>query len=148
MSANVIIVIRKQIRNYRITLKKHGDVRRVCNVFFFHFSELHLCLFCVEKKGWSDTFATSSSYNEHYWKIHQGIIQKNEKRRNEERDKRKCAIKVCNIEDSSVIIIIGVGTLFSFILFAQNDNVYTYYSVISSIETREATSALISIRSS
>ena len=110
MSANDNIVIRKQIRNYRITLKKHGDVRRVM-FFFFHFSELHLCLFCVEKKGWSDTFATSSSYNEHYWKIHQGIIQKNEKRRNEERDKRKCAIKVCNIEDSSVIIMIGVGTL-------------------------------------
>ena len=114
MSANFNIVIRKQIRNYQITLKKRGDDRRVCNVFlFFHFSELHLCLFCVEKKGWSDTFATSSSYNEHYWKIHQGIIQKNEKRRNEERDKRKCAIKVCNIEDSSVIIMIGVGTLIS-----------------------------------
>jgi hypothetical protein len=30
-------------------------------------SELHLCLFCVEKKGWSDDFASNASYNEHYW---------------------------------------------------------------------------------
>ena len=28
--------------------------------------KVNLCLFCIEKKGWSDTFATQSSYNEHY----------------------------------------------------------------------------------
>ncbi len=60
------------------------------------FSELHLCLFCVEKKGWSDTFATGSSYNEHYWNVHQGIIQKKEKKRNEEKDKKKGAVQVCS----------------------------------------------------
>ena len=28
--------------------------------------KVNLCLFCIEKKGWSDTFATQSSYNQHY----------------------------------------------------------------------------------
>ena len=36
---------------------------------------MNLCLFCVEKKGWSDTFATQSSYNQHYKENHEGIIE-------------------------------------------------------------------------
>ena len=37
--------------------------------------KVNLCLFCVEKKGWSDTFATQSSYNQHYKENHEGIIE-------------------------------------------------------------------------
>lgn len=50
--------------------------------------ELHLCLFCVEKKGWSDTFASQASYNQHYWELHQGAIQQRQQSRNEDKNRR------------------------------------------------------------
>ena len=46
---------------------------------------MNLCLFCVEKKGWSDTFATQSSYNQHYKENHEGIIENKEKIRQEDK---------------------------------------------------------------
>lgn len=35
---------------------------------------MHLCLFCVEKKGWSDSFASQAQYNKHYGESHEGRI--------------------------------------------------------------------------
>ena len=50
----------------------------------------HVCLFCLEKKGWSDEFSTQVSqtnftkslemnhqvvYNEHYTRCHSGVIE-------------------------------------------------------------------------
>ena len=61
-----------------------------------------MCLFCVEKKGWSDDFASGSSYNEHYWRVHQGVIQRNEKIRNVEKDRRKSDLQVLNHPDLKV----------------------------------------------
>ena len=44
-------------------------------------SELHLCLFCVEKKGWSDEFTSQETYNTHYESRHKGVIQAREQER-------------------------------------------------------------------
>jgi len=52
---------------------------------------MNLCLFCVEKKGWSDNFASQSSYNKHYWEQHEGVIETKEKRQKKIRDDRKMA---------------------------------------------------------
>ena len=41
----------------------------------------HICLFCVEAKGWSDEFPSQSSYNEHYNITHPELIQKKETKR-------------------------------------------------------------------
>ena len=45
----------------------------------------NLCLFCIEKKGWSDTFASQSSYNQHYKTNHEGIIERKEKIKEEDK---------------------------------------------------------------
>ena len=52
-------------------------------------SELNLCLFCVEAKGWSDTFASHSSYNDHYWEQHQGATGSRERKKKEVRQERQ-----------------------------------------------------------
>ena len=41
------------------------------------------------KQGWSDNFASQSSYNEHYWAKHGGMIDNKTKRRQEIRAQRK-----------------------------------------------------------
>ena len=40
--------------------------------------KVNLCLVCVEKIGWSDTFASESSYHRHYTENHRRIIKKKE----------------------------------------------------------------------
>merc|ERR1712020_528344 len=45
----------------------------------------NLCLFCIEKKGWSDTFASQSSYNQHYKTNHEGIIERKKKIKEEDK---------------------------------------------------------------
>ncbi|TRY68420.1 hypothetical protein TCAL_02502 [Tigriopus californicus] len=39
-----------------------------------HGQHHHLCLFCVDKKGWSDSFASNAQYNQHYEARHRGLI--------------------------------------------------------------------------
>ena len=51
--------------------------------------KLNICLFCIEKKGWSDTFASQSSYNQHYKDNHEGIIERKEKIKEEDKQWKK-----------------------------------------------------------
>jgi hypothetical protein len=52
----------------------------------------HVCLFCLEKKGWSDEFPTQVTYNEHYTQCHSGVIEeragKRQRARVEQRQKQ------------------------------------------------------------
>ena len=53
-----------------------------------------MCLFCVEKKGWSDNFASQGQYNQHYREYHEGTIagrplNSGKKRTNEDGEKIK-----------------------------------------------------------
>jgi len=45
----------------------------------------HICLFCVEEKGWSTEFGNQHSYNSHYQMEHSGVIEQ----RAGERDEQK-----------------------------------------------------------
>ncbi|CAB4066793.1 unnamed protein product [Lepeophtheirus salmonis] len=49
----------------------------------------HLCMFCLDDKGWSDVFPSQGAYNEHYRNIHTGIIENNAKRRKESNKRQK-----------------------------------------------------------
>ena len=40
-------------------------------------------------KGWSDNFASQSSYNEHYWAKHKGAIENKANKQQELRNERK-----------------------------------------------------------
>ena len=40
-------------------------------------------------QGWCDNFASQSSYNEHYWDQHKGVIENKQNKRQELRNKRK-----------------------------------------------------------
>merc|ERR1712038_2223814 len=65
----------------RVKLKSHLLIKH---------SNLHVCLFCVDRKGWSDTFATQSSYNEHFRSRHQRdqpILGKERKRQEVKRQR-------------------------------------------------------------
>ena len=44
-----------------------------------------VCLFCVERKGWSHEFPSQSSYNEHYNFSHSGLIEARSVKRNEQK---------------------------------------------------------------
>ena len=46
--------------------------------------KMNLCLFCIDKKGWSDNFASPAQYQEHYNSLHKGTIGKHQERRREE----------------------------------------------------------------
>ena len=65
----------------------------------------HVCLFCLEKKGWSDEFPTQVAaknfflkmihlgeqvaYNEHYTKCHSGVIEERAEERQRVRLEQK-----------------------------------------------------------
>ena len=51
--------------------------------------KVNLCLFCIEKKGWSDTFVNQASYNLHYTQTHEGILEQKEKIKEEDRKWKK-----------------------------------------------------------
>ena len=40
-------------------------------------------------QGWSDNFASQSSYNEHYWAKHKGVIENKVNKQQELRNERK-----------------------------------------------------------
>ena len=40
-------------------------------------------------QGWCDNFASQSSYNEHYWDQHKGVIENKQNKRQELRNERK-----------------------------------------------------------
>lgn len=40
-------------------------------------------------QGWSDNFASQSSYNEHYWDQHKGVIENKANKQQELRNQRK-----------------------------------------------------------
>ncbi len=40
------------------------DVRKLKTHLLLKHPNIHLCLFCVEKKGWSDDFASQAQYNQ------------------------------------------------------------------------------------
>ena len=54
------------------------NIRKLKTHILLKHPKINLCLFCIEKKGWSDTFATTSSYNNHYAAFHDKILQKKE----------------------------------------------------------------------
>ena len=62
-----------------------GNIKKLKTHILLKHPKVNLCLFCVEKKGWSDTFATQSSYNQHYKENHEGIIENKEKIRQEDK---------------------------------------------------------------
>ena len=65
------------------------DIKKLKTHLLLKHSKMNLCLFCVENKGWSDNFASQSSYNTHYWEKHEGVIEAKEKRKQEIRDTRR-----------------------------------------------------------
>ena len=66
------------------------DLRKLKSHLLLKHPKLNLCLFCVEKKGWSDTFASQASYKSHYESAHSGATAKRDEMRREElRRKRK-----------------------------------------------------------
>ncbi len=61
------------------------NVKKLKTHLLLKHPELNLCLFCVDKKGWSDTFASQKSYNQHYKDCHEGVIEKKEQEKAEDR---------------------------------------------------------------
>merc|ERR1719365_91355 len=49
----------------------------------------HVCLSCLEKKGWSDEFPTQVAYNEHYTKCHSGVSEERAEERQRVRLEQK-----------------------------------------------------------
>lgn len=66
-----------------------GNIKKLKTHILLKHPKQNLCLFCIEKKGWSDTFASQSSYNQHYKDYHEGIIEKKEKIREEDKQWKK-----------------------------------------------------------
>lgn len=55
------------------------NVKKLKTHILLKHPKMNLCLFCIEKKGWSDNFVSQASYNQHYKDSHEGIIDKKEK---------------------------------------------------------------------
>jgi len=63
---------------------KSKDIKALKFHIVLEHSDLHMCLWCVEKKGWSDEFTSQEAYNAHYESQHKGIIQARAKQRRNE----------------------------------------------------------------
>ena len=54
----------------------------------------HVCLFCIERKGWSNEFPSQVAYNTHYQEAHSGVIEERKGQREEQkREAREIAAK-------------------------------------------------------
>ena len=61
------------------------NIRKLKTHILLKHPKINICLFCIEKKGWSDTFASQSSYNQHYSESHDNILDKKEKIREQDK---------------------------------------------------------------
>ena len=52
------------------------DLKKLKFHIMLKHSAKNVCLFCVDKKGWSDEFKSQLSYREHYKTFHSGLIER------------------------------------------------------------------------
>jgi len=65
--------------------EKSSDIKKLKFHLILKHPKSHICLFCIEKKGWSSEFPSQVSYNEHYQTKHSGVIEKRAEKRLEEK---------------------------------------------------------------
>jgi len=61
--------------------EKVTDIKKLKFHLLLKHPKSHVCLFCIEKKGWSSEFPSQVSYNEHYQDKHSGVIQERAEKR-------------------------------------------------------------------
>jgi len=61
--------------------EKLEDMKKLKFHLLLKHPKSHVCLFCIEKKGWSNEFPSQVSYNEHYQDNHSGVIEERAEKR-------------------------------------------------------------------